>query len=82
MASYTVMNRLIQSFTSGTYSNAAKGDDKPRYLTRYFGGHNRTNHPFVNGYWQLYLNPPSKIFDSTMKSEAINWFHATCEDRS
>lgn len=72
MASTTIMNRLGTSITNST------GTDKPNSLTRYFGGHNRQNHPFVNGYWQLYLSPPTKIFN-TVHSDAINWFHCTCE---
>ena len=80
MSSATIMNRLTTSFTSGGGdAPAADSLEKPSYLSRYFGGHNRNNHPFVNGYWQLYLNPPTKIFDSKIHSHAIEWFHATCE---
>lgn len=72
MASNTIMTRL------GTSIGNSTGLDKPNTLTRYFGGHNRQNHPFVSGYWQLYISPPVRIFQG-VHSDAINWFHSTCE---
>lgn len=79
MASNTIMNRLANSFNSGVGGTLeSKGNDKPKQLTRYFGGHNRQNHPFVSGYWQLYLNPPARIFQDGHNT-AIEWFHSACE---
>ena len=78
-SSLTIMNRLIQTFSTDGDVPAAGQLEKPNYLTRYFGGHNRNNHPFVNGYWQLWLSPPTRIFNSSIHSQAIEWFHATCE---
>lgn len=73
MASNTIMSRLRSNF-----SDQGSQLGKPEALTRYMGGHNRKNHPFVSGYWQLYLSPPQKIF-GTNTALAIEWFHATCE---
>lgn len=72
MASNTIMQRL------GATIKVATALEKPDVMTRYMGGHNRKNHPFVSGYWQLYLNPPTRIFGDK-HAEAIEWFHSTCE---
>lgn len=79
MASNTIFNRLSTSFADGSGGSLkAVGEDMPKQLTRYFGGHNRQNHPYVSGYWQLYLNPPARIFDEAHPT-AIEWFHSSCE---
>lgn len=51
---------------------------QPQALSRYFGGHSRTSHPYVNGYWQFFLSPPCKLFDKVDEMSDI-WFHATAE---
>jgi len=57
----------------------AKGDEKPNVLTRYFGGRNRQNHPFVSGYWQFFIMPPEKIFTSTLSSDVQSWINTSAE---
>ncbi len=79
MSSLTIMNRLKTSLTGGgAIGIPALTLEKPNVLTRYFGGHNRKNHPFINGYWQLYLSPPQRIF-GIAHNQAIEWFHSTAE---
>lgn len=52
--------------------------DRPSDLTRYIGGHNRTNQPYINGYHQIVVYPPEKIFGSDA-SMASTWLSSTCE---
>lgn len=85
MASNTIMSRIANSYISGQDSTiAADTLERPDALTRYFGGHNRKNHPFINGYWQLVLLPPKPIFEenagsAALRETAMEWWHATCE---
>lgn len=47
----------------GTPGSSNTHDDRPREMNRYMGGHRRFNHPFVNGYWYLLIEPPQYLFD-------------------
>ncbi len=47
----------------GTPGSSNTHDDRPREMNRYMGGHRRFNHPFVNGYWYLLIEPPEFLFD-------------------
>jgi hypothetical protein len=73
MASNTIMQRLGSNF--GTTSGIGA---QPDSMTRYFGGQNRQSHPYVSGYWQLFINPPVTIFGGNAPI-AAEWFHATAE---
>jgi len=75
-----IFERLRETHLSGSYGMLdAQGVEMPDPLTRYFGGHNRQNHPYVSGYWQLIIDPPTAIFDSQAKQNATQWMHATAE---
>jgi hypothetical protein len=74
-----IFDRLKNSYTGAGKTRSAHGDDKPRNLTRYFGGHNRLNHPFVSGYWQLIMLPPDAIFQGDMEKFATDWWFSTAE---
>lgn len=73
---YSAITQITGSFNKAV--NEAGTNGIPQGLTRYFGGHSRTNHPYVNGYWQYFVAPPSKLF-STVADTAVKWFHATAE---
>jgi len=55
-----------------------KDDETPQKLTRYIGGSERKNHPFVTGYWQFFVEFPDKIFKDK-KIEGQTWFHSAAE---
>lgn len=77
MAINTVMERIQQ------LNYGVPADDRPNKITRYFGGHLRKNHPYVNGYWYLVMNIPQVIFNRAGSSEFLTtsqiWLHSTCE---
>lgn len=52
--------------------------EQPQKLTRYIGGSERENHPFVTGYWQFYIEFPDKIFDK-QADRGEKWFHSAAE---
>jgi len=65
-------------YTTGITNSTSSDGGTPEKLTRYIGGHQRNNHPFVTGYWQFFIEPPIKIFNSKA-SDASNWLHSTAE---
>lgn len=70
---------IIASISQG-FDASESISDHPNTLTRYYGGHSRISHPYVNGYWQLYISPPAALFNKITIPEATNvWFHATAE---
>jgi len=79
MGSTNIFNRLSNQFDKN------RGNDQPERLTRYMGGHNRTNHPYVSGYWQLYIDVPNLIFAGGGDAGADDmqatqeWMHSTAE---
>lgn len=74
-----VFERIRESFESGSSgTQKSVGRDRPNVLTRYMGGHNRDNHPYVSGYWHFIIDPPEAIFDSS-REEATTWYHCTAE---
>jgi hypothetical protein len=72
MPSQDIFSRMSSAYN--TVANATH----PDLMTRYMGGHNRTNHPYVSGYWQLFINVPAVIFP-TDSYPAETWLHATAE---
>lgn len=52
------------SMARGTPGSSNTADDRPREMNRYMGGHRRYNHPFINGYWYLLIEPPEFLFYS------------------
>ena len=56
----------------------AFGDESPAPLSRYMGGRNRMNHPYVTGYWQFIIDLPNRIFKETAAT-ASTWLHSTAE---
>lgn len=75
---YSAISQISQSF--GNSINMKGKNPKPEALTRYYGGHSRTSHPYVNGYWQLFISPPDAMFsNSNISDRAWQWFHATAE---
>lgn len=61
MALYNAMLDMIQT-SRGTPGSGNNHDDRPREINRYMGGHRRSNHPFINGYWYLLIEPPQFLF--------------------
>jgi len=59
-------------------SNSMGADDQPTAMTRYMGGHNRTNQAFISGYHQIVVQPPAKLFGSDAPN-ATKWLTSTCE---
>jgi len=57
------------STSRGTPGSPNTLDDRPREMNRYMGGHRRYNHPFVNGYWYLLIEPPQFLFDGGSPAE-------------
>lgn len=62
-----------------TEFNKSSGSDRGHKMNRYMGGHRRTNHPFISGYWYLILDPPATIFQDEGVNVARDWFHSTAE---
>ena len=89
---YSAISNISEAFnvaTGQTNSHAGMTADtnnpnsKPNNLSRFYGGHSRTSHPYINGYWQFLVSPPCKLFDKIAKGSdntlAAQWFHATAE---
>jgi len=78
-----IFERSREMFENGIEASRTQpglGKDMPNPLTRYFGGHQRDNHPFVSGYWQFILDPPANIlFKEKIAQDAMNWWHCTAE---
>ncbi|MEM4385253.1 MAG: hypothetical protein QXD03_01760 [Candidatus Anstonellales archaeon] len=56
--------------------------DMPRALTRYLGGWQRENYPYINGYWQLLIRLPDALFVNIAgidKYWAQRWILSTAE---
>lgn len=53
-------------------------DDRPRSMTRYVGGHSRTIHPYVSGYWYSLIRLPVRIFGDNKESGEL-WLHSSVE---
>lgn len=79
----TIFDRLRTSFQSGSTSEMAPATGTgvkkmPDPLSRYFGGNDRDNHPYVSGYWQIIISPPQRIFlDAQL--EALQWLTSSAE---
>lgn len=60
-----LLNSMLEVITSarGTPGSSKTHDDRPREMNRYMGGHRRFNHPFINGYWYILIEPPQFLFD-------------------
>ena len=66
------------SYLQKLQQNVNQIDAKPDVLSRYIGGSNRQNIPYVNGYWQFIVKCPEKLYGShTDKME--QWFLSTAE---
>lgn len=53
--------------------------DGPTQMTRYMGGHNRENQPYITGYHQILVQLPEKLFTSSVIQDATKWLTSTCE---
>ncbi len=53
--------------------------DRPTLMSRYMGGHNRTNQPYITGYHQILVSLPTALFGSAEESGAVSWLRSTCE---
>ena len=75
-----IFERLKKNLTQTTGDSTTEAAGTPEKLTRYIGGSERNNHPFVTGYWQFFIFPPEKIFtDAATAKEAGKWMHSTAE---
>lgn len=67
--SYSMLDLIARS--RGTPGSSNTADDRPREMNRYMGGHRRYNHPYVNGYWYLLIEPPQYLFDRSNVNQGI-----------
>lgn len=74
---YSAIVEIGNSFNDMASKVGSTG--RPKNLTRYLGGHSRTGHPYVNGYWQFFIAPPAVLFKNLDGALAGEWFHATAE---
>jgi hypothetical protein len=63
----------------GALLNDAIGVIGPDTMTRYMGGHTRLNQPFISGYHQIIVNPPTTLYGSSRASETQKWLTSACE---
>ena len=76
----------LPSFSAAAYiagqllrlNKATGADDIPTELSRYAGGHNRTNQPHITGYHQVLFYLPETLF-GTDASVSQKWLSNTCE---
>lgn len=76
------MSDSSSSFISAQLSRLSTclgSDDQPDSLTRYIGGKNRANQPFISGYHQCYFDLPEKLFGGSEGANASKWLMSTCE---
>jgi hypothetical protein len=62
-----------------TYLSTLTESDRPDVATRYIGGQNRTNQPFISGYHQVVFDLPPKLFDGSTVEDMNTWLQSTCE---
>ena len=74
MAVYDYLSNQITAL-----SNATDADDMPSEGTRYIGGHNRKNQPYINGYHQIVIFPPTGLFTTAGSVNVNSWLSSTCE---
>jgi|APSaa5957512576_1039674.scaffolds.fasta_scaffold01244_7 hypothetical protein len=53
--------------------------DRPDIATRYIGGQNRTNQPFISGYHQVIFDLPTALFSGATIETMNTWLQSTCE---
>ena len=80
---YNPMARLATSDTSRLIVTPV---EVPNHLNRYYGGHRRSNHPYISGYWYLLIEPPERLFGhgtvntpNLKNTNASKWLHCTAE---
>lgn len=72
----------IESYLSNQLAHLANSigaSDYPTPPTRYIGGHNRENQPFISGYHQIIVQPPARLFGNTNVANISKWLVSTCE---
>lgn len=73
-----IFQRLRSSYSNPESGVLAINDEKPDALSRYFGGNQRQNQPYISGYWQFLVRLPSVIFGSEV-TKAEEWLHSAAE---
>lgn len=71
-----IISRIRNFLNSGDVKESL--NDNPRAFTRYMGGWARQNYPYINGYWQMIIQPPRPIFGDLLEL-AQTWFLSTAE---
>jgi len=63
------------------YLNDGNGTEKsnPDIATRYMGGKNRSNQPFISGYHQVIFDLPANLLIDLNIEETHQWLTSTCE---
>jgi hypothetical protein len=59
-------------------SGSLGGEDTPSIWSRFIGGTNRANQPFISGYHQIWVQFPDKLFNAAAET-ALKWMCSTCE---
>jgi len=79
-SSINPMSRLMTSEANRTILTSSQN---PENLSRYYGGIDRYNHPYVSGYWYCLILPPPRLFNITEGNDnataATEWLHSTAE---
>lgn len=67
----------VSSYLSSQLLGLKTAADYPTYGSRYIGGHNRSNQPFISGYHQIWVQFPNLFGENA--TESLKWLTATCE---
>jgi len=66
------INPMSRLMTSDASRSIIKNSENPENLSRYYGGINRFNHPYVSGYWYCLILPPPRLFNISEGNDNIN----------
>jgi len=72
-------SELYLSNQIDSLSKSIGATDGPTQMTRYMGGNNRENQPYINGYHQILVQLPEKLFTTTNITDSTKWLTSTCE---
>jgi len=78
------INPMSRIMTSDAARSTISDSQNPENLSRYYGGINRYNHPYISGYWYCLILPPPRLFNFNAEGnnnavDATTWLHSTAE---
>lgn len=72
--------KLMQSSNDLRGNAPKRTDDRANKMTRYIGGHNRRNHPYISGYWYMAIKLPAALFNNDdHRQNDERWLHSSAE---